>query len=120
MSYSRAIQRQRERSRQNLQAETSNRWNAAVVRGQTHEKQASDVANKLAGFSKTLHDWKVEDIKTKQEEGLAQARKDRVADAQKIAELAEELTRTKIQDTKKLSRKCLDLVVLMPIQKLIV
>ena len=100
MSYSRAIQRQRERSRQNLQAETSNRWNAAVVRGQTHEKQASDVANKLAGFSKTLHDWKVEDIKTKQEEGLAQARKDRVADAQKIAELAEELTRTKKQDTR--------------------
>ena len=100
MSYSRAIQRQRERSRQNLQAETSNRWNAAVVRGQTHEKQASDVANKLAGFSKTLHDWKVEDIKTKQAEGLAQARKDRVADAEKIADLAEELKTTKNHDTR--------------------
>ena len=100
MSYSRAIRGARERSRQNLQAETTNRWNAAVVRGQAHEKQAEDVANKLSGFSKTLHDWKVEDIKTKQAEGLAQARKDRVADAEKIADLAEELKTTKEQDTR--------------------
>ena len=63
-------------------------------------RQAATVATALSGFSQILHDWKVKDIEKKKEQGKAAARQHEVADAEKIAALAEELKKTQQQDTR--------------------
>ena len=100
MSYSRNIARLKETSRANLAFSSQQRTEAANRRGQAGINQAKDVATKLSHFSKELGEWRLRDIEEKKKKGVAEARKHAVADAQSIAKLAEELKRTKQEDTR--------------------
>ena len=100
MSYSRNIARLKETSRANLAFSSQQRTEAANRRGQAGIDQARDVATKLSHFSKELGEWRLRDIEEKKKKGAADARKHAVADAEAIAKLAEELKRTKKEDTR--------------------
>ena len=100
MSYSRNIARLKETSRANLAFSSQQRTEAANREGQAGIDQAKDVATKLSHFSKELGEWRLRDIAEKKKKGKAEARKHAVADAEAIAKLAEELKRTKQEDTR--------------------
>ena len=100
MSYSRNIARLKETSRANLAFSSQQRTEAANRRGQAGIDQAKDVATKLSHFSEQLGEWRLRDIEEKKKKGKAEARKHAVADAEAIAKLAEELKRTKKEDTR--------------------
>ena len=100
MSYSRNIARLKETSRANLAFSSQQRTEAANREGQAGINQAKDVATKLSHFSKELGEWRLRDIEEKKKKGIAEARKHAVADAEAIAKLAEELKRTKQEDTR--------------------
>ena len=100
MSYSRNIARLKETSRANLAFSSQQRTEAANRRGQAGIDQAKDVATKLSHFSEKLGEWRLKDIEEKKKKGAAEARKHAVADAEEIAKLAEELKRTKQEDTR--------------------
>ena len=99
-SFNRAMSGLQSRTRENTQFQIQDNTAAAEREGRAAIKRASDVAGKLSEFSGMLKDWKVQDIKKKQEEGLAEARRHQVEDSQKLAALAEELARTKKEDTR--------------------
>lgn len=100
MSYSRNIARLKETSRENTRQRMVNNTQAAQWEARAGEKRAEQIATALSGFSQHLKEWKVQDIKTKQEEGVRKAREAATANAQKILELSEELQRTKKEDTR--------------------
>ena len=100
MTYSANIQRLRESGRALTSDRISHRNQATKTRNQSEQEYVDDIATKLSGFSRELGEWKQRDIQRKTEEGVRKAREARVADAAKIAELAEELTRTKKEDTR--------------------
>ena len=99
-SYSQNIARLKETSRQNLNTRMRQNTESAQREGDAGIKEAEKVATALSGFSETLLEWKKGDIKKKTAQGVAAARKYEVADAQKLQALAEELERTKKEDTR--------------------
>ena len=100
MSYSRNIARLKETSRANTRQRMQNNIDQATYENAAGQKEAENIATALSGFSKHLHDWKVKDIEKKKQQGKIAARQHEVADAEKIAALAEELKITKQEDTR--------------------
>ena len=84
MTYSKNIARLKESGRRNLQQGNAERTRTAQQRGITAESEARDVAIKLSGFSKSLQEWKQEDIKVKEYEGKMQLRKEQEERAKTI------------------------------------
>lgn len=69
MTYSRNIARLKEKSRENLRFSSQERVNAATREGNQRIEEANDIATKLSGFSESLYQWKLQDIKEKEIEG---------------------------------------------------
>ena len=84
MTYSRNIARLKESGRANLRQGNAERTRTAQQRGITLESEARDVAIKLSGFSKSLQEWKQEDIKVKEYEGKMQLRREQEERAKTI------------------------------------
>ena len=100
MSYDRNVANLKSRTRQNLaQAMEQNRV-AAEREGKAHIDKADQIATALGAFSGSLKAWKEADIKKKTQQGKIAARRHSTADAERMAALAEELSRTKEQDTR--------------------
>ena len=91
MTYSRNIARLKESGRRNLQQGNAERTRTAQQRGATLESEARDVAIKLSGFSKSLQEWKQEDIKVKEYEGKMQLRKEQEERALTIGSHSEKI-----------------------------
>ena len=91
MTYSRNIARLKESGRRNLQQGNAERTRTAQQRGITLESEAKDVATKLSIFSKTLNEWKQEDIKVKEYEGKMQLRKEQEERALTIGSHSEKI-----------------------------
>ena len=100
MSYSRNIQRLRSRERENLSFGMQDRAAATSFKNQQALAEAKKVASSLSDFSQQLGEWKKRDIAEKTEQGRLAAREQATVNAQKLQALAEELERTKQEDTR--------------------
>ena len=91
MTYSRNIARLKESGRANLRQGNAERTRTAQQKGITAEAEARDVAIKLSGFSKTLNEFKQEDIKVKEYEGKMQLRREQEERAKTIGTHSEKI-----------------------------
>ena len=99
-SYTANIERIRKRAtyntRQRIQ-QGNEQVRTANLRG---AQEAETMATQLSEFSTLLKEWKERDIKKKTAQGVKLAQTHQQANAEKIAALAEELARTKEEDTR--------------------
>ena len=100
MSYDRNVANLKSSTRQNLAVAMEQNRIAAEREGQAHIDKADQIATALGAFSGSLKAWKEADIKKKTQQGKIAARRHSTADAERMAALAEELSRTKEQDTR--------------------
>ena len=99
-SYNQSIANLKSRTRANTNFQQQQNTASAATEGQRGISEARDIAGKLSGFSETLGEWKKKDILEKQEQGKIKARQAATENSQKLAELNEELLRTKEEDTR--------------------
>ena len=99
-SYNENIDRLRSTSRHYTSQRMAANTERARLDGSAGVKHAESVATSLSAFSQHLKEWKLKDIEKKKAQGKAAARQHEAADAEKIAALAEELQRTKQEDTR--------------------
>ena len=93
------IARLKQGVRQDAEYSSQQYTSAAEASGRRGIQEAEKVATSLSGFSKTLREWKKEDIKKKQEEGVREARRARLDKAQTLNEHAQKIQ--EIEDAQK-------------------
>ncbi len=93
------IARLKQGVRQDAEYSSQQYTSAAEASGRRGIQEAEQVASSLSGFSKTLREWRKEDIKKKQEEGVREARKARLDKAQTLNEHAQKVQ--EIEDAQK-------------------
>ena len=93
------IARLKQGVRQDAEYSSQQFTSAAEASGRRGIQEAEQVASSLSGFSKTLREWRKEDIKKKQEEGVREARKARLDKAQTLNEHAQKVQ--EIEDAQK-------------------
>jgi len=90
-SYDRNIERLKTNIAQTSARDQNLNTQGAALRGREEIKHVREVREGLAPFSKALQEWKTKDIEKKKEEGILEARKAKLAQAELLPEAAKKI-----------------------------